>query len=58
MTLSSLVHWIIWGDAGLSVCGRAWLQREHYPLWRWTVRLAGEDHCRRSYEYHAARARS
>lgn len=54
MTLSQRLHWLLYGDASTSICGRAWARR-HEPGWRLFVSLVGEAHCRRSAEWHASR---
>ncbi len=53
MTISSFLHWLIWGDHRMSVCGRA-LEVDH-PFWRRWVRFFGVGHCLGSWLHHRAR---
>jgi hypothetical protein len=54
MTLSAFIHYLIWRDPGMSVCGRAW-ERRHDPVWRVVVKVMGPRHCRQSWWWHRLR---
>jgi hypothetical protein len=54
MSLSSLVHWVLWGDHRMSVCGRA-LEKCDQPFWRAWVRVWGVGHCLGSWMNHKLR---
>lgn len=55
MTFSTFLHWMIFGDAKMSLCGRAWERRDCDPFWSMWVAFWGIDHCRRSWIYHKLR---
>lgn len=61
MTFSAFLHWLAFGHAGMSICGRAY-QLRHIPFWgefcRLTDALAGpfqRSHCRQSFFWHIER---
>jgi len=55
MTLSAFLHWLIWRDHKMSVCGRAWEKQDEHRLWRLWVQVWGADHCLRSWLHHKMR---
>jgi hypothetical protein len=54
MTLSSWLHYLVFRDPRMSICGRAWDKREH-RFWALWVKVFGKDHCRNSWLYHMLR---
>jgi hypothetical protein len=55
MTFSAFLHWLLWRDARMSVCGRAWERQDGSEVWRFWVRVWGTDHCLQSWIYHKMR---
>jgi hypothetical protein len=54
MTISAWLHWLIYNDASMSICGRAW-ERRHDPFWAMWVKVFGKRHCRESWWWHRLR---
>lgn len=58
MTLSQLLHLLIFRDGSTSLCGRAWARRDRQG-WAAFVRAAdlllGAGHCEASARFHAGR---
>lgn len=61
MTLSEWLHWLCYGKAGMSLCGRAYYMK-HVPFWStwcsvvdiiaWPIQ---KNHCRKSFFWHVER---
>jgi hypothetical protein len=61
VTVSAFIHWLIFGHAGMSICGRAYRLR-HIPFWGawcrgWDLmaRPFMRSHCRQSFFWHIER---
>lgn len=55
MTVSQLLHWIIFRDDSTSLCGRAWRYREESRFWAGWVVVFGVNHCSEAAEWHERR---